>query len=55
MIKVKVVGAGCSNCQKLDEMCREVIAENNIEAEIEKILEYKTHFAGNARSKYTML
>ena len=37
MLNIKVVGSGCPTCQKLEQMCREVITENNIEAEIEKI------------------
>ena len=37
MLQIKVVGRGCANCTKLTEMCQEVIAENNIEATIEKI------------------
>ena len=37
MLNIKVVGSGCPNCQKLAELCREVIEENNIQAQIEKI------------------
>jgi small redox-active disulfide protein 2 len=37
MLNIKVVGPGCMNCEKLAEMCKEVIEENNVEAEIEKI------------------
>lgn len=37
MIKVKVVGKGCMNCQKLEAVCKEVIAENNLDAAVEKV------------------
>lgn len=37
MLNIKVVGGGCANCQKLEQLCREVIDENNVEAEIEKV------------------
>ena len=37
MLNIKVVGGGCKNCQTLETLCREVINENNIVAEIEKI------------------
>lgn len=37
MLNIKVVGPGCMNCEKLADMCKEVVKENNIEAEIEKI------------------
>ena len=37
MLNIKVVGGGCANCQKLEQLCLEVVEENNILAEIEKI------------------
>jgi len=37
MLNIKVVGSGCPNCQKLEELCRAIVNENNIDAEIEKI------------------
>jgi len=45
MLNIKVVGSGCPTCQKLEQLCREVITENNIEAEIEKITDVNS-FAG---------
>ncbi len=41
MLNIKVLGSGCSNCINLEKLCREVISENNIEAEIEKVTDYK--------------
>ena len=40
MLNIKVVGSGCPNCEKLAKLCNEVITENNIEAEIEKITDF---------------
>lgn len=37
MLNIKVVGSGCPSCQKLEAMCREIIDEKNVVAEIEKI------------------
>jgi len=37
MLNIKVVGSGCPNCQKLAALCHEVIEENSISAEIEKV------------------
>ncbi len=37
MLNIKVVGPGCMNCEKLATMCKGVVTENNIQAEIEKI------------------
>ena len=37
MLTIKVLGPGCPNCLKLEQICREVVAENKLEAEITKI------------------
>ncbi len=37
MMQIKVAGSGCTNCIKLVALCKEVVTENNIEAEINKI------------------
>jgi len=42
MLNIKVVGSGCANCHKLEILCREVVEENNIKAEIEKITDVNT-------------
>ena len=41
MLNIKVLGSGCTNCINLEKLCREVVTENNIEAEIEKVTDYK--------------
>ena len=41
MLNIKVLGSGCSNCINLEKLCREVVTENSIEAEIEKVTDYK--------------
>lgn len=41
MINIKVVGPGCANCQKLEALCKEVVAENHIDANIEKVTDVK--------------
>lgn len=37
MLEIKVVGSGCSNCEKLSSLCSEVIAEQNLDAVIVKV------------------
>lgn len=37
MLDIKVLGAGCSNCEKLEKLCKEVIQENEIVAKVEKL------------------
>ena len=37
MLNIKVVGSGCPNCQKLEALCKEVVSEDNLEADIQKV------------------
>lgn len=37
MLQIKVVGPGCPNCQMLEARCREVVAENDLDAQIDKV------------------
>jgi small redox-active disulfide protein 2 len=41
MLNIKVLGPGCPNCEKLEALCKEVLAENNIQARIKKITDIK--------------
>ena len=41
MLNIKVLGSGCANCITLEKLCKEVVAENTIDAEIEKVNDYK--------------
>ncbi|MCF7740660.1 MAG: thioredoxin family protein [Candidatus Marinimicrobia bacterium] len=40
-MKVKILGTGCPKCKKLEKIARDVISENDIDAEIEKVTEMK--------------
>jgi small redox-active disulfide protein 2 len=40
MIHIKILGAGCSNCERLVETARRAVATLGIEAQIEKITDY---------------
>jgi small redox-active disulfide protein 2 len=37
MNTIKIYGSGCSNCSKLEAMCKEVVRELSIEATVEKV------------------
>jgi len=37
MLNIKVIGKGCPNCEKLEQLCHEVIKEENLEAQVEKV------------------
>lgn len=37
MLSIKVLGPGCANCRKLEEIAREAVAAVGVEAEISKV------------------
>jgi small redox-active disulfide protein 2 len=37
MLKIQVLGPGCANCQRLETLAREAVAELGIDAEVEKV------------------
>jgi len=37
MLSIKVLGPGCANCRKLEEVAREAVAATGVEAEIAKV------------------
>jgi small redox-active disulfide protein 2 len=37
MLEIKVLGTGCANCIKLENLVKEVVVENNLSANLEKI------------------
>ncbi|MEJ5261301.1 MAG: thioredoxin family protein [Ignavibacterium sp.] len=37
MLDIKVIGSGCANCIKLENLVKEVVTEKNLQANIEKI------------------
>ncbi|TDA69877.1 MAG: thioredoxin family protein [Clostridia bacterium] len=40
-MEIKILGTGCVNCQKLEQLTREVIQELGIEATVDKVTELK--------------
>jgi len=40
MLEIKVLGSGCPNCLKLENLCREIVAEKKWDARIEKITDF---------------
>ncbi|MCK2125939.1 thioredoxin family protein [Thauera aromatica] len=37
MLDIKVLGPGCANCRKLEEVAREAVSATGVEAEITKV------------------
>ncbi len=40
MLKIKVLGPGCPNCQRVEAMAKQAVASFGVQAEIEKITDY---------------
>jgi small redox-active disulfide protein 2 len=36
-MKIKILGSGCANCKRLEQITRKVIEQQGVEAEIEKV------------------
>ena len=41
MLDIKILGPGCTNCVNLENMYRESVLENNLNASIEKVTDYR--------------
>ena len=37
MLDIKILGTGCANCIKLENLVNEVVSENTIKANVEKV------------------
>ena len=40
MLTIKVLGSGCANCKRVEQIARKVITDMGIEAEVIKVTEY---------------
>jgi small redox-active disulfide protein 2 len=40
MLSIKVLGPGCSNCKRLEQLVRKVASAKGLEAQIEKVTDY---------------
>ena len=41
MVEIKVLGSGCANCKKLEQIARKVVANLAVDANITKVTDYK--------------
>lgn len=40
MLTIKVLGSGCANCKRLEQIARQVVADLAIEAQVIKVTDY---------------
>jgi len=40
MLNIKILGSGCPNCKKLEEITRQALDLSGVQAEIEKVTDY---------------
>ncbi|NUQ83219.1 MAG: thioredoxin family protein [Anaerolineales bacterium] len=50
MLTIKILGSGCANCKKLEAIVRDILAKENIPAEIVKVTDYADIMAYNVMS-----
>jgi small redox-active disulfide protein 2 len=40
MLSVKVLGPGCANCQKVEEIARQAVAHLSVDAQVQKVTDH---------------
>jgi len=50
MLTIKVLGSGCANCKRVEQIARKVVSDMALEAEIVKVTDYKDIMAYNILS-----
>ena len=50
MLTIKVLGSGCANCKRVEQIVRKLVAEMSLEAEVIKVTDYNDIAAYNILS-----
>jgi small redox-active disulfide protein 2 len=50
MLTIKVLGSGCANCKRVEQIARKVVAELGVEADVIKVTDYNDIMAYNVLS-----
>jgi len=50
MLTIKILGSGCANCKRVEQIARKVVAEMSLEAEVIKVTDYNDIMAYNILS-----
>jgi len=43
MLDIKILGSVCTNCIRLENLCRKVVKEKNLTATVEKITDFNEY------------
>ena len=50
MLVIKVLGSGCANCKRLEQIARKIVGDMALEAEVIKVTDYNDIAAYNVMS-----
>lgn len=50
MLTIKVLGSGCANCKRVEQIVRKVVTDLGVEAEVIKVTDYNAIMAYNVLS-----
>ena len=50
MLTIKVLGSGCANCKRVEQIARKVITDMGVEAEVIKVTDYNAIISYNILS-----
>ncbi|MFM8425727.1 MAG: thioredoxin family protein, partial [Chloroflexota bacterium] len=50
MLTIKVLGSGCANCKRVEQIVRKIITDMSLEAEVIKVTDYNDITAYNILS-----
>ena len=50
MLTIKVLGSGCANCKRVEQIVRKVVAEMSLDAEVIKVTDYNDIMSYNILS-----
>jgi small redox-active disulfide protein 2 len=40
MVTIKILGSGCANCKRLEQIARKIVEDMSIQADVVKVTEY---------------
>jgi small redox-active disulfide protein 2 len=50
MLTIKILGSGCANCKRVEQIARKIVTEMSLEAEVIKVTDYNDIMAYNILS-----